>query len=298
MSNNHNSRRSSTLSILFPLIVLLAGSTGSVRAQVHLLEQEEVPKAIFDFDIADREVELFLLGSWSALFSGATGFMVRPDIGVTALDYFPDMELGFFFEQVPDFTLSIWLMKRYFLELSVLGSFENNFILMGYQGQEGELVHHVYLGNRDINIDPYPFVEIPEMGESSLGAEAELRTPSSSHQMMIRFDNNDSGDKLFIGQNEVDEQLISLDSYQQGQFFKLPDEDVDNLEVYLEDAEDGSLSGDDGRTYRKADLDDGFLDSAEGLVSLTEQHPGRVLVYYTKNGSPIGTVLPSLGEEH
>ena len=291
--SNLNSRRSSTLSILFPLILLLVGGAGTVHTQVHLLEQEEALEAIFDFDIADREVELFLLGSWSTLLSGATGFMVRPDIGVTALDYFPDMELGFFFEQVPDITLSIWLMKRYFIELSVLGSFENNFILMGYQGQEAELLHHVYLGNRDIGIDPYPFIEIPEMGESSLGAEAELGTPSSVHQMMIRFDNNDSGEKLFIGQNEVEEQLISLDSYQQGRFFKLPDDDVDNLEVYLEDAEDGSFTGDDNRKYRKADLDDAVLDSFEGLVSLNEQHPGRVLVYYTKSGSPIGSA--SLG---
>ncbi len=290
------SRRRHTLSTLLGLFLFVFGSAGFLYAQVHLLEQEKTPKAIFDFDIADREVEFFLLGSWSALVSGATGFMVRPDGEVTALDYFPDMQLGFFFEQVPDITLSIWLMKRYFLELSVLGSFENNYILMGYQGQEEELVHHVYLGNRDINIDPYPFIEIPDMGESSLGAEAELRTPSSSHQMMIGFDNNDSGEKLFIGQNEVEEQLISLDAYLKGRYFKLPDEDVDNLEVYVEDAEDGTLTGNDGRVYRKADLNDVVLNSAEGYISLTDPQQGRVLVYYTKNGSPIGTDISTNGD--
>jgi hypothetical protein len=286
--------RSRILTALLFLSLLLAGSKSALFAQVHLLEPEEAPEAIFDFNIGDKEVELFLLGSWSALLSGATGFMVRPDVGVTSLDYFPDLELGFLFEQVPDITLSVWLMKRYFLELSVLGSFENNYILMGYQGREDELVHHVYLGNRDINIDPYPFIEIPEMGESSLGGEAELGTPSSVHQMMIRFDNNDTGGKLFIGQNEVEEQVISLDSYLKGQYFKLPDDDVDNLEVYLEDA-DGSFSGDDQRKYRKADLDDGILDSSEGLLSLNEQHTGRVLVYYTKDGSPVGSVGLGIG---
>jgi len=109
------SRRRLTLSTLLGLFLFVFGAAGPLHAQVRLLEQEKTPKAIFDFDIADREVEFFLLGSWSALVSGATGFMVRPDGEVTALDYFPDMQLGFFFEQVPDITLSIWLMRRYFL---------------------------------------------------------------------------------------------------------------------------------------------------------------------------------------
>ena len=75
-----------------------AGSTQPVStvAQVHLLEEEEEPEAIFDFEIGDSEVELFLLGSWDALIAFATGFMIRPDTGVTSLDFFPNLVMSLF----------------------------------------------------------------------------------------------------------------------------------------------------------------------------------------------------------
>ena len=66
----------------------------------------------------------------------------------------------------------VWLMQHYFVEFSVLGSFEENAFRMGYEGDG--VLRHLYIGNREIGIDPYPYLETPGTGESSLGAEAEL----------------------------------------------------------------------------------------------------------------------------
>lgn len=249
---------------------------------------EESPEAIFDFKIGDSAVDLYITGSWEANFIFTSGFLIRPDFGVSLLDQFPDFETGFLFEQVPDLTMSIWLMNRFFVEFSVLGSFDNNRFLMGYEGEEDEFLHHIYIGNKDINIDPYPFISTPDQGESSIGAEAEFLSGNSIHELLLRFDNNDEGKVTFIGHNEVTEERIQLNEFIKGCFFKLPDEDVDNLTVYIEDPDGNYTDSNDGKRYRKAGLEDATLDSERGLVILKEEPTGRVFVYYTKNGLDVG----------
>ncbi len=262
---------------------------------------EEASESIFDFKIGDAQVDFFITGSWEANFVFASGFLIRPDFGTSLLDAFPGAETGFLFEQIPDLTLSIWLMNRFFVEFSVLGSFEQNSFLMGYQGEEDEFLHHIYLGNRDINIDPYPFISIPDQGDSSLGIEAELLSGDSIHQLLLRFDNNDEGKVTFIGKNEVTEERIPLNDFIKGRFFKLPDEDVQNLVVYIEDPDgiytdlDDSSDRNDGFRYRKAGLEDATLDSERGLVLLKDEPAGKVFVYYTKSGLPVGDNTGILG---
>jgi hypothetical protein len=262
---------------------------------------EESKEAIFDFKIGDSDVDFYITGSWEANFVFSSGFLIRPDFGASLLDEFPGVEPGFLFEQVPDLTLSIWLMNRFFVEFSVLGSFENNSFLMGYQGEEDEFLRHLYIGNRDINIDPYPFVSIPDQGESSIGAEAEFLSGNSIHQLLLRFDNNDEGKATYIGYNEVTEERIQLNDFIKGCFFKLPDENVENLTVYIEDPDgsysdlNNSINRNDGRKYRKAGLQDATLDSERGIVILKEEPFGRILVYYTKNGLPVGSA--GIGED-
>ena len=114
---------------------------------------EEAPDSIFDFKIGDSKVDFYLTGSWEANFVFTSGFLVKPGFGTALLDTFPGKETGFLFNQIPDLTLSVWLMNRLFVEFSVLGSFEQNSFLMGYQGEDDETLRHIYLGNRDINIE-------------------------------------------------------------------------------------------------------------------------------------------------
>ena len=252
--------------------------------------EEEAPESILELDVADREVELFIKGSWNALASEVAGITIKPGIGLTLLDLFPGLIPGFLFDQSPDLTFSLWLMERYFFEFSITGSFENNSFFMGYQGDPESALRHVYIGNRDIRIDPFPFLAVTDSGNSSLGAELELGSPRSDHQLMLRFDNDQAAKKVFLGSFEVVETTLSEAGYLQGRFFLLPDDGVQNLSVLLEDT-DGIFSenDDDDRRYRSADLSDAVIDSVNGTITLKKNHTGRILVYYSKNGKPVGS---------
>ena len=259
------------------------------------ITEGEAPEALFDLDIGDAEVDFVLEGVWRASVFGSIG----------AYD-FPDLNGGWVFEQNPDLTFSIWLLNRFFVEASVIGDFsitnetqidelleqdynywDQNYILMGYLGQEEEFLKRILIGSKDVSIDPFPFIDVPEPGLSSLGVEAVMGTGMSEHQLLLRYDNNEPDSLTYLGSNLVSEQVFALDEYIRGRFFKLPDGNVDDLEVYIED-EFGPYNGDDGNNYRKADSDDAVVDSAEGTVFLTEAAEGSVLVYYSKSGTEVG----------
>jgi hypothetical protein len=252
-------------------------------------ETEPLGEAIFETQLADQEVEFYLAGSWQSELSGTAGLILRPGSGASKLDFFPGFQSGFLFSQVPDLTMSLWMMNRFFLELSILGSFEENFFSLGYIGSQTDILQSLVVGNRDIGIDPFPFLTIPAAGDSSLGLAAELVSGLSSHQLLLRFDNNGTGRRFFLGPNEVTESLVSLDSYTVGRHFKLPDANVTNLELFLEEP-GGVLVGGDGRDYHKATADEARLDGAGGFIYLKERPSGRVAVSYTKSGLPVGTV--------
>ena len=69
--------------------------------------------------------------------------MVVPGVGLEPLDAFPAMDQGFMFSQTPDITISLYLLKKFFLNVTVLGDFNNNSIQMGYKGGPGEVVRSV-----------------------------------------------------------------------------------------------------------------------------------------------------------
>ena len=264
--------------LLLGLILLLCACLRSFPEEP-ILPEEEAPEAIFQSKIGDADVDFFLTGSWRAHLYGSFDILFKPD-GASFIypSAFPGLGVDQPFQQFPDLTFSVWLMERYFVEASIVDLsedfFQENYFRMGYQGKEGEFLHHVYIANREITIPSYRFLDIPEQGINSLGVEAQMESGASSHHLLLRSDNNEPGSLTFIGKNLVTEEVIPLDAYVQGRFFKLPDIAVENLEVYLEDPE-GSYTGDDGYKYRKATLDDAVLNSAGGLVTLKAEAQGR-----------------------
>ena len=267
------------------------------------ITQLEAPEALFELDIGDAEVDFFLEGAWRASLLGSFGVLIGPD--GTQLSPFPGFGQGLTFQQMPDLTFSVWLLNRFFIEASVIGDFlehdydyfDQNYILMGYLGEEGEFLKRILIGSKDVGIDPFPFVDVPEPGSSSLGVEAVMGTGMSEHQLLLRYDNNEPDSLTYIGSNLVSEQEIALDEYIRGRFFKLPDDDIDagTLEVYLEDPR-GAYSDGDGRHYRKATVDDAELDRENGTVFLKEAASGSLLVYYEIGGSPVGQTVGSQGD--
>ncbi|MBN2443235.1 MAG: hypothetical protein JXJ04_17880 [Spirochaetales bacterium] len=259
-----------------------------------LPEEEKEWETLFDFKIGDTEVDFYLTGSWTFTVFAATGMLITPDGGVQWIDSFPSFPDGFYFQQIPDITLAVWILEKFFLEVTYQGEEKDNLFLAGYEGNEDELIRHIYIGNSNINLSPSPYLSIPEAGNSSIGAQALLHTSTSEHELLLRYDYNTAGKKIFKGKNEVEETRFSPEEYIRGYYFKLPDNGIENVEVYLQDPL-GLIKDQAGRHYKRGDATDIVLDAQTGTLLLKEECPGRILIYYTKDGIPVGNPANGTG---
>ncbi|MFP4703955.1 MAG: hypothetical protein ACLFMV_04030, partial [Spirochaetaceae bacterium] len=258
-------------------------------------------EALFGTSIGDAEVDLFIAGSWETGIGGAVGWAFHPEIPpegnrVTFPYDFPGMEPVPYYNAV-DLTLSLWLYERYYLEASFADEFEVNTFVLGYQGREDELLQSVRVGYGLFSISDYPYVPAEEATEPAPGLSAALETERSSHELLLRFEPSEEQRAVFYGMNEATEKRIDPTDYIRGRFFVLPDDEVEDLRLYIEDA-DGGLSGNEGTggTWRRADLDAEAVYSADrGFIYLREPARGRVAVHYTKDGNTVGD--SGLGEE-
>ncbi len=255
---------------------------------------QEAPETVFQTKVGDADVDLRLDGYWDASLSGSIGLSVVPGKGIQYPFVFPGFSDGVIYEQKPNLTLALWLMDRYFFETTLQEKRQLNSYVLGYQGKEGEVLQSVRAGNMGIEISPYPYMDFPGGSRSSPGIAARLQTERTRHEFLLRYDPSQPVKKTYVGKNSVEELRIDPSSFVQGRFFVLPDTEVDAVEVYLEDNK-GSVSGSDGRRYRKATEFDVSLSRSEGLVSLQKPSAGRVVVYYEKNGLPVGS--SSLGKK-
>ncbi len=283
--------RFSALTVSIALLALIAAA--SADGQTVSLPQPEAPTTIFSSKIGSADVDLSLQGSWNATLGFTTGLLFSPGLPVQALDSFPGLAPGFIFTQSPDLTISVLLARKYFLDISVLSGVQNNTIRMGYKGDPDEVLRSLVIGNTGITIPPSPFLEIPAQPTSSIGASAELVSGSSTNDLLLRWDSTAIKHKTFVGRNELIDQHIGIETYTKGRYFFLPDTNIDvgSLVVYLEDKYGTILATDSSghsSTYRQATLTDVTIDTTNGLVSLKAAAKGRVLVYYTVGGLPVG----------
>jgi hypothetical protein len=278
---------------LLTALLLAAAVCVPAAAQTTMHEVEpEAPATLLPLKLGDAGVDISIAGSWSALFSFGMGMLVAPGVPVRALDSLPGITPGIAFSQVPDLSLSLTLLERWFIEISVLGGFSDNSLLMGYRGDGEEPVRHVLLGTRDITAAPTPFLETPAQEEGSLGISALVVSGIGMNEALLRWDATGEQRRLYLGPNELLEERIGLDSWLRGRVLVLPDAGVENLVVLLEDP-NGTLVADpaptgDGRTYRQAGFNDVIVDAAAGRVTLRSEWKGRVLVWYRKGAAFIG----------
>jgi hypothetical protein len=278
------------------LIILLASLLGTlaVSAADIVVPPAEAPTTIFSTKLGSVDVDLSLQGSWTAAMSYGFGWVWTPGVaGAKPLDAFPGIAQGFLFTQAPDITISLDLLKRFFLDVSVLGDFTDNSIQLGYRGASQDVLRSVVLGTQGITIDPSQLLQIPGQGQGSLGAMARLASGGSTNDLLLRWDPAARKTKTFIGKNELVQQETAIDGYVRGRFFFLPDLgpfDSGSFQVFLEDAAGTFIATESAgtRKYRIATYDEVVLDSANGLVYLKSQFKGRVLVYYKKAGLGVG----------
>ncbi|MFN2311747.1 MAG: hypothetical protein ABR590_06795, partial [Spirochaetia bacterium] len=262
---------------------------------------EEDPEAVLSLEVGDAEVDLFVLGSWRSGIRGAYGIALHPPLGpdgsrVSTAYPFPGFETIPFYNIV-DLTLSLWLYERFYFESTFADEFELRSLLFGYQGRPGEFVQEVKLGNAPLSISEYPYIDIGEGIENTPGASALFETSRSSHEALLRYEASGSERMTFIGMNELREERIEPGSFIRGRFFVLPDGDVEELRLYIEDA-DGSIVSEapDRRRYRQANLDaEAVVSRSAGTLYLREPAAGQVVVSYTKGGVAVGSAGLGVG---
>lgn len=256
--------------------------------------EEEAPEAIFSTKLGDTDVSLFIEGSWEISLTGSLGW----DLGSGSLidTPFEEMTPGFAFSQIPDLTISLWLLDRYFFEVSVKEDSQYNTFLLGYEGKEDEVVQSVLLGNARIDIDDYAFLSVSSIPENSLGLSVALKSPISFHEVIVRYDPSELMKKEFIGNNLVNREIFQPYEYYRGRLFILPDNNIDpgTIQIYIED-NNGTFTGSDKRRYKIAENTEVFSSAKEGTVTFKIDIDSRVLVYYKKNGKEVGSTGLGIG---
>jgi len=261
------------------------------QTQEVLLPEEEAPTALLATEIGDADVDLYLEGSWSMSLSGGFGWNWDNRSGILRRSTFPGMTDGFAFHQIPELTMSLWILDRYFFETKITEEEKLETFLFGYNGREGELVQQVRVGNTDIGYGNFGFFSLPAASKESFGAYGLLESNRSEHHMAVRFDPAEKQKVSYRGYKLIEEQRVDPEERVNGRFFVLPDADIDTITVYLEDPE-GSVSG-GGSTYRVLGDDEVTVSKQEGLVFLAEPAKSRVLVQYRKGALYAGE--PGLG---
>ncbi len=123
----------------------------------------EAPTALLQSKVGDADVDLYAAGSWQTTISASLAIGIHPGLGNGSgyqFPYpFPGMDPFSFLNQV-DLTISLWILNRYFFQTTFLDQFALNTFLLGYQGQKGEFVQKVLIGNTLMPFSQYPFLAV------------------------------------------------------------------------------------------------------------------------------------------
>lgn len=285
--------------IIFIFLILLAsdlfGQTTlpALSPDGSIVTPEEAPQAVFEYSIDNVDVSFFLLGDWEAKLGFAAGVSWTPrSDGSYEQQITPPSQLQSTpLKNIVDLVTSLWINNNFFFEASFRSGFTDNSILIGYYG-EG-LLREVKIGNTDIGIQAYPFLRIVKGVTGSPGIVTTLATDSTVHEFVLRYDASNEVRRNFIGSSEYIIENRAVSEYVRGKHFLLPDQDPQNLQVWLEEASGvfGSETASDnlGSSYRLliAGEDYGLISNLGELHINPELPEGRILLHYSSGGSSV-----------
>jgi hypothetical protein len=281
--------------LLIALIVL--SICPSVTHAQDLSQSEEAPESIFQFDIGDAEVDLFLSGEWQARSEFGYTWRIPLSSATPAQLSIPGLAGPLPLANRVDLTISLWLLERYFLEASISDEFDTSTLLLGYVGAPGELVQSVRIGTTGIGMRSYPYLDFgggeSSGGQDGPGASVFLQTSSSEHEAMIRFSPGSLQTLTWSNGRVRSAVETETTEYIRQTFYVLPDGGLTTLRLYQE-SPTGPLTGTDGRRYRELSIDEiaGFS-LVDGTVRFLSKLDRRTLIYYEVAGVPVGS--PALG---
>lgn len=265
--------------------------------------KEEAPAALFQLESGDAEVELYLLGSWSAQSRVATGIAFHPALPdggrrVTFPYQYPGFETELFAQTV-DLTLSLWLYRNYFFEASFSDQSDVNTLAAGYIGDDEEVVQEVVVGNVPLTVERYPYQYTGSPGArtgggSLPGAVMRLETARTYHELLVQLESSQARRLRVASDGILTEKRIPAPRYLREARYVLPDREITAFTAYVQDP-DGDVVSLNGRSrYRQLDETRGeyTVDRTAGtlrIASEIRESDRPVAVYYeTADGTPVG----------
>lgn len=250
--------------------------------------EDEAPPYFMDIDQNSTEVKLKIKGFWEMEIKGGTGFAFQ-DRNFSFPRSLGDFTEGFLFTQHPDLEIFLLLKKHFFFEAEIGQELTESSLMTGYLGDKEDFIQKIQLGNAQHKVPDYPFITVPDADFNAPGLSAFFKSPISKHEVLVRYDPSRLREKFFYGNQESITFRTALGEFLRGRFFILPDQkiDLESLQVFSED-NDGPYQDAEGRKYRLLKNSEINFNSLSGELALLEEQPGRILVYYEKNGFSVG----------
>jgi hypothetical protein len=235
---------------------------------------EEASSQLFNMNVWDTEVSLFIKGYWKGSLSLNWGITNSPLGTAPESDDSPIL-----FTQEADLTLSLWIWEKWFLEVSFLDDYDLNTYRAGYQGLPGEPVQYAGIGNTGLDFPAFPYLDLGGDSSSSFGFYGRFGSGELSFHTLLRYDAAAREERTFVGNRERNFSTLTPDKTLRGRSFILPRENIPSVPVvYLED-KNGGLSG-GSRRWRLAGPSEYAVSARHGLVELVREHSGMVAVSY------------------
>ena len=234
----------------------------------------EAASELFSMTINDSDVSLVMSGFWKGSLSFNWGIRSGP------LGTAPDSgDSPLLFTQEADLSLSLWIRKKWFLEVTFLDEYNLNTYRAGYQGFPGETVQYVGIGNTGLDFPVFPYLDLGGDSSSSFGAYGRFGSGGLNLHTMVRYDAAAREERIFVGHRERTFSSLSPEKTLRGISFVLPDEGISVPVVYFQD-KDGDLADSTGGRWRLARPSEYAASGIYGIVELAREAAGMAAVSY------------------
>ena len=253
-------------------------------------DEAEAPEALFDQKLGDVGVVLQADGTWTTRLATGWGEGITPQGTLPGLGY-PGYEKQPVFEQIPDFSLTLWLLNRYYMEVNY--RIKNQSVLLGYKGQPGEFLQWAKVGNAPFTVPPRAGQVLPMGRPGAPAAGAAFTAGPVDFEALARYEDGTRETKTYLGYRDTSTTSIEVDGWIHDRFFQLPagSGPFTGITVLVEDP-NGTLNG-----FRPAFAGEVSTNPATGEIWLPAPATRRYLVTWSGASSLNSTTYatPLLG---
>ncbi len=238
--------------------------------------EEEAPASLFDFQLGDQEVELFLKGYWNLGLKFGLG-AGRDTAGWWGGYYPSDISGGFEFYQSPDLEFRLLIDKRWLAQAVYTTASPANAFLLGYRGRPSETLDFVNIGTYPLTIRSAANTFILPNRQGMPAANVGVNFRDGWVQGLIQYEPRTEEVRFFTGSRETTRTRIAVHQWVPRRFFRLPGGPWPGLQFLAES----------GGVFRPVQAGEVIADNSAGLVEIPQLRANTYLVRWT--GLVVGT---------